>query len=227
MSTDQLARAWVQQVERSPATDLADYVRRGVLSCGDAAGPLLLEFLAEPAHWDTRVAEHAIVLLGELRYAPALPAIADLAWDAPAYALEVGEALAAFGDDAIPPLVVHLQDGLVGVVDILVALARGKGRSDVREAIRGVLFERPEYVVPHLADLGDPELLPDMMQLLERLDETDPELRHEIVELVDAIEALGGDPGELGAHKSHTVRAARARWLAQMAAGGGKRRKKR
>ena len=201
-----LAHAWVQQVSHCADSDLPDYVRRGILSCGDSAGKLLGDLLIEPATWDTRVAEHAIVLLGELRHEPALGHLTDLLWDEPEYQEEDHNALMAFGDEAIPYLVRGLRNGFTEVAYTLVQLAAGKGRADVREVFEEVLEAEPDAVVDVLAALGDSGLVPAMLAALRRLDETDPLLAHTIVDLVDAITALGGDPGELGAEKAHAVR---------------------
>lgn len=227
MSETSLAHAWVQQVTRCADTDLPDYVRRGILSCGDPAGELLGELLVEPDTWHTRVAEHAIVLLGLLRHEPSLQHLSDLLWDEPQYEEEVSAALAAFGDEAIPPLVAHLRHGRTEVLDTLVELAAGKQRSDVREVFEELLESSPEEIAAWLADLADPDLLPSMLRALERLDEHNATLRQPIIDLVDAIDVLGGDAGELGEQKMVTVRAARARWLAEMAAGSRSQKKRR
>ena len=129
----------------------------------------------------------------------------------------------AFGDAAIPHLIRSLRSGFVEVVDTLVQLAAGKERSDVREAIEEALIAKPEAVVTVLAALGDTQLVPAMLAALHRLDETDPRRSHTVVDLVDAIKTLGGDPGDLGEVKERAVRAAQARWLAEQAAGRGSR----
>lgn len=110
-----------------------------------------------------------------------------------------------------------MTHGRAEVLATLAELTAGQQRPEVRAAFEDGLRVDPETTIPTLATLSDPGMLPAMMRTLEQLDETDPLLRHPIVELVEAIETLGGNAGELGVRKVETVRAARARWLATRA----------
>ena len=219
MSDNPLARAWVQQVERhADDEELPDHVVDGIVSVGAPAGALLDELLVAPSTWDTFLAEHCIYLLGELRYEPAAQHLSDMLFFEPAWEPDAREALVMIGEAAVPFLLTHARLQRWAVLPTLVELTAGQGREDVREVAALALEDDPEEMAFLLTQLDDRELLPAMMATLERLDEQDPENRDTLVELVDAIEAFGGDPGEEGYLKVHAVRTARAMWLAQQAA---------
>jgi len=212
-------------VVRCDEWELPLHVRQGILSCAEAAGPLLFELVDDLAVWATPAVHHIVTLLGELRYEPSIHFLVDLLWDEPDLT-EAHDALLLFGEPAIPFLLLNVHKFPEDLLPTVTEIAAGKGRADVRGAFESLLGEGAAVAATFAHMLDDPALVPALLHALEALDDTDPDNRQHIIDLTDAIEHLGGDLGDL-ARKEENVRIANARRLAQMAPGARRPRRRR
>lgn len=206
-----LARTWVQQVLQWESPTLPSPLRDGVLSCGEQAGALLLEALAEPTVVDGHAGSHVVQLLADLAYTDAIGALVDLVWEEPFWDAPA-EALARFGVAAVSPLMRVIEANPSRVIAVLARCAAGSADPRVRELLADYLAEDPAMAAPCVADFADRSLVPRLVQCLGNTSpEVDPRpyARRPVLALVEAICALGADPGELGRAKLREAYACR------------------
>lgn len=201
MSQRFLAQSWVQQVRKFAQEDLPDHVWLGVLSCGDWTIDLLEDLLQEEQATSTRLAEHAVALLGELRSGGSSSVLAELVQRRPEYGPQVHGALMKMGDSALPGLVFHMVLSGTGVVDAALALVLGEDLSSFPELRKWRLRKDPTLILDLLCERREPRFVPALLAALEVYDVREPGDEDRIVQTVRCIEALGGDPGDQGRHK--------------------------
>ena len=199
------AQAAVQRLVQLEGPDRE--MKEEILTCGDVAGPWLHEAMGQPGV--TGPAKVMIMeLLAELRYTPAIPALLSVIdeepfWDAPVRALR------SFGADAVPALlpVVRHRPHLLEVL----AECASPPDPDVREVLMSMLWELPGHAARALRQLGDPESIPALLSRLATvtIDRRELFAGQEILALIEAVEALGGDAGALGRQREAQVYAAR------------------
>lgn len=218
--------AWVELVRACDEPDLPHQVREGVLRDGSESTPHLLELLHDDDVLNEYGAIHAIALLGELREPSAISELVRLLVDEPGTRLAeaADEALRAFGTQALPALLAAMESDADCVAYTLGGCAALLGPAEpafaeVREALVALLEPDPAFAADCLVQLGDPSVLPDMVRALEQapIHESDGMVAGQaIVELVRAIERLGGDAGELGRRRLSEVDHVRAPMLELM-----------
>lgn len=193
----------MEQVLLWDSPTLPDPLRAGILSCGEEAGALLLEALAEPQVVDGHAGAHVVQLLADLAYTDAIQALVDLVWEEPFWDAPAN-AVARFGPAAVPHLLAVVEANPSRVIAVLAQCAAGTRDRRVRELLATHLSEDPAMAAPCVADFGDPSLLPDLLRCLEH---TTPEYnpapyaRRPILALLEAITSLGGSAGALGHRK--------------------------
>lgn len=218
--------AWVEQVRHCDEPYLPEEVREGVLVEGSESLPHLLELLHDDDVLNEFGALHAIALLGELRDHSAIPDLVRLLVDEPGTRLAeaADEVLRVFGVAALPALLDAMKTDADCVAFTLGGCAAGLERSgegfaEVRAALVHLLESDPAFAADCLVQLGDPEVLPSMMSALADtpIDESDGMVAGQaVVELVRAIERLGGNPGDLGRRRMREVDLVRAPMLELM-----------
>ena len=217
---------WVELVRECDEPDLPVEVRRGVLQAPEATTPQLIGLLHDDDVLNEYGAIHAIALLGEIRADAAIPELVRLLVDEPGTRLAeaADEALRTFGSDAIPSLLVAMRTDADCVAYTLggctAALTLDDPRfGEVRESLMELLSDDPAFAADCLVQLGDTSVIPRLLWELEqaRINEEDGMVAGQaIVELVRAIERLGGDAGELGQRRLKEVELVRAPMLELM-----------
>ena len=204
------ARRWVQQVVQCTQESLPEAVRHGVHACGEAAGPWLHEALLHPDVRRGVAVEHVLQLLSELRYEPALLPIVDLIVDEPFWAAPA-EAIARYGAEAVPTLLLLVGRDPAALLEPLAVCATGTRDPDVREALVAHLWDLPGLAAQALVHFGDPGAVPALLSRLATLtiDRRQLFAGQAVLEVVAAVEHLGGDPGALGRQRIAEVEAAR------------------
>lgn len=203
--------------ERQPK--VSDATLERVRAFGPAALPLLTrlveEALEEPSLVDAdRAAGYAVQIIGALRATAAIPLLLRVLDETDGvFALfdEAGEALGAMGPGAVKPLLeAHAASADPEVRRRLEwSLAQlGVRDEGILAVLLPALAEDPDSGAGTLAEYGDPAAVPALQEALDRyeLGAPGPLGDHAVIELVAAIEKLGGDVSAENLVKLHRVR---------------------
>ncbi len=198
---------------------VSDATLERVRAFGPAALPVLMrlveEALEEPSMVDAdRATDRAVQLLGALQATDAIPLLLRVLDETDGmFALfdEAGEALAAMGPGAVKPLLeAHAASADPEVRRRLEwSLAQlGVRDEGILEVLLAALAEDPDSGATTLAEYGDSAAVPALQEALDRyeLGAPGPLGDHAVIELVAAIEELGGEVSAENLVKLHRVR---------------------
>ncbi len=223
------APAWVELVGQCDEPVLPESVRMGVLCTAEASVPHLIGLLTDDERYDEYGPIHAAHLLAEIRAPSAIEPLVRILVEDPGSPLAdaADEALLQYGADAVPALLDALFAGADHVGYALGACAGRGGAADprvarARDALLPLLHDDPGFAADCLALVGDASVVPRLLEVLATLKVSETEglvAGQAVLELIRAIERLGGDPGDLGARRKQEVervRAPMAELLAQL-----------
>ncbi|MBX2802741.1 MAG: hypothetical protein KTR31_33985 [Myxococcales bacterium] len=209
------APLWVDQIRSWDEPELPDEVRSEVTASPEQSVPLLLALLGDEEMLNLYGAIHVIEMLGQVEAADAIPALVNVLVEEPGTRLAdaADEALRRFGADAVPALMAAMEAHADCVSYTLGGCAAGTADPEVREALLAVLADDPDLACGCLAAFGDPSVIPMLMDELavaDVLEDKGVVAGQTVIELVRAIEKLGGDAGALGRRRIREVEHVRA-----------------
>lgn len=210
---------------------LPDDLRQGIVEAGPAMTEPLIsivmdEYLAsEEAPGDGWLPIHAAKLLAERgdqeAIEPMLDLLSDCHWDEYLYSGLI-TALSAFGEPAVDPALARLdpppdneiQEAFYGALREILARS-GVQEDRIYQALMDAFDNDPEYAAGYLSMYGDPRAIEPMSERLDEVsvDAGDTSLmgNQVVIELADAIVALGGTLTQEQKQKLKKVRQSRER----------------